>query len=62
MSEDGFLGVVLDYPAFDLFTHRLRGERGLIAALKDYRNMMLRSGAYVDPQTFLLDRLASPRG
>ena len=61
MAADEVHGIVLDYPSLDLFTHRLRGESEFISGLEDFRALILRDGVYINPQLFLLDRLATSR-
>jgi hypothetical protein len=59
MASDGVQGIVLDYPSMDLFTHRLRHENEFMSGLEDFCSQILRSGIYLNPQTFLLNRLAA---
>ena len=53
LEASGVKAVVLDYPAFDAFTHALISEDRLMAAFHGFRTLVLETGQYSNPIDYL---------
>ncbi len=53
LEASGLKTVLLDYPAFDAFTHALGSEDRLLAAFEGFRSLVLETGQYSNPIDYL---------
>jgi len=55
LEDSGLRALIIDYPAFDAFTHAFETEDRLMAGLDGFRLKVLGDGCYSNPLTYLFE-------